>query len=158
MLATTVAIHDPQRCDPRYCVHDVEGFVNATINAFERGDRPEWAAIRGGEREELVLEGIAIMYQLERRYEPQRGNHAQGGWFSGFAAYFLPKKLGEAWHRLHENHRYVTDPETGKRRWVYLQEASSLDALRRGPGDDCDDSIETRVLRSTHWTPVAEAA
>ena len=135
--------------------------MNATINAFDRGERPEWAAIRGHEREELVLEGIAIMYSLKQKYEPRRGDHAQGGWFSGYAAYFLPKKLGEAWHRLHENHRYVTQPD-GKRKWVYLKESSSLEAMheRRTSGDDTgsyESYHEGSFLRPSHWSPVAEA-
>lgn len=152
MLATQVRLHD---------IDDVEGFVNATLNAFERGDRPEWARLRGPEREELVLEGIAIMYELAGRYEPRRGEHTQDGRFSGFAAAFLPKKLGDAWHRLHPHHRYVTDPDTGKRDWQYLQEAVSLDGLREPAGSDVgqpSDSAEARLLDRSKWTPVGKAA
>jgi hypothetical protein len=161
VLAQVVAIHDPKTCNPRACVHDVEGFVNATIIRFEtNSNRPEWAAIRGDEREELVLEGIALMYHLAARYEPHRGNHAQGGWFSGYAAYFLPKKLGEAWHRLHENHRYTTQPD-GTRKWVYLKEASSLDELRTGGprgAEGRSDRVEATIRPAAQWAPVAETA
>ncbi len=150
VLATSVALYD---------VVDVEGFVNATLNAFERGDRPEWARLRGPERDELVLEGIAIMYELADRFEPRRGEHDRDGWFSGFAAFYLPKKLGEAWHRLNEHHRYVTQPD-GKRKWIYLDPAHSLDGLREGSGgaDGAEDLVDARILPPEHWTKPLQAA
>lgn len=143
MLAEVVALHD---------VADVEGFVNATINRFEQGNRPEWARIARDEREELVLEGIAIMYHLADRYEPRRGNHTQDGRFSGFAAFYLPKRLGEAWHRLHAEHRYVTGKD-GKREWVYLQPALSIEGLRASHADagSGDGGREPKLRPAGQW-------
>jgi hypothetical protein len=154
MLAELVSLYD---------VEDVEGFVNATLNRFEEGDLPEWAKLSTDERQELVLEGITIMFELAERFEPHREGYAQAGRFSGYAAAFLPKRLGDAWHRLHPEHRYVTDPETGKRGWVYLQPASSLQGLAEhssqgGEGADGQSFIEARVLDPTFWRPGQQRA
>jgi hypothetical protein len=121
VLNAIVALHD---------VDDVVGFVNDTLNQFCQG-RPGKPGVHlsRDEREELVCEGIAIMYDLADRYEPRRGDHEQDGRFSGFAAWALPKKLGDAWHRLHPEHRLVSDPETGKRRWIYLEKHTSFDSV-----------------------------
>lgn len=153
MLATTVALHD---------VTDVEGFVNATINEFEAGDQPEWAKPTRAEREELVLEGICIMYALARSYEPRRGGHTKDGKFSGYAAFYLPKKLTTAWHRLNENHRYTTD-KNGKRHWLYLKPASSLEGLRDtqrfddltgGGRFSKGDTLEGGLRPVEQWCPI----
>lgn len=113
LLPRPISLHD---------VVDVEAFVNATLNKSELGFLP-------AEREDLVAEGIALMVDLAQRYTPHRAGYAQPGRFSGYAAAFLPKRLGDAWHRLHEEHRYVTDPVTGKRDWHYDQPVVSLNAL-----------------------------
>jgi hypothetical protein len=112
MLATTVALHD---------IQDIEGFVNRTINRAN-------LSLKREEREELVLEGLAILYRLSEIYEPHREGHARDdSRFSGFAAMYLPRKLGDAWHRMHPEHRLVTDPDTGKRSWCYLDKPTSYE-------------------------------
>lgn len=146
MLATTVVLHD---------VEDVEGFVHATLNDIARKAD---VTIRGEERDELVLEGLTLMYELAGKYAPQEGHARQDSRFSGFAAYFLPKKLATAWHRLHENHRYTTRPD-GKREWLYLKPAISFDGLCDQPGGGTTegsrrDLVEGHVLAPSKWAPV----
>lgn len=143
MLAGIVSLYD---------VDDVEAFVQATLNNSN-------IDFSGEERDELVLEGIAIMCDLAARYEPHRPGYQQAGRFSGYAAMFLPRRLGDAWHRLHPEHCYVTRPD-GSREWVYLERAVSLDGIRsedhqRGRGD----TVDTRILDRTKWArPRARAA
>jgi hypothetical protein len=144
-------------------VADVEGFVNATINTEFKGRRR--LDLTRQEREELLAEGTAIMLELDAVYEPRRAGHTKDGRFSGFAAFYLPKRLADAWHRQHEEHRYVTDPETGKRRYVYLKPALSLDQLTAEHSDSSSDGqgghgskpVESRVLTTSKWAPIAHA-
>lgn len=88
------------------------------------------------EREELLAEGLTILCELARKYKPHMSGHAQPGRFSGYAAMFLPRRLGDAWHKWHPEHRYVTDPVTGKRGWTYQSPAVSLDGLSGGEEPD----------------------
>lgn len=111
MLARKVVLHD---------VADVEGFVCATI-------RRSGIQLPFDERQELIAEGICIMFELARRYQPKPPN----GRFSGFAAQFLPRRLGDAWHSSHPEHRYITTP-TGKRAWRYEPAPISFDGLEGG--------------------------
>ncbi len=113
MLAEKVPLHD---------IKDVEGFVRGTIHtAQRRGMR-----ISLDEREELVCEGLAILYQLAEIYEPHRDGYTKAGTFAGFAAMYLPRRLGDAWHAAHPEHRYVTGLD-GKRIWEYDPPPTSLD-------------------------------
>lgn len=145
MLATSVALHD---------VDDVEGFVHGTLNDIGRRANTN---IRGEERDELVLEGLTLMYELAARYAPQEDHAQQVSRFSGYAAYLLPKKLTTAWHRLHENHRYTTRPD-GKREWLYLKPAISFDGLCDTGGGSAEgsrrDLVEANVLDPSQWSPV----
>jgi hypothetical protein len=77
---------------------------------------------------------------LADRYKPQMSGYTQSGRFSGYAAMFLPRRLGDAWHKWHPEHRYITDPETGKRGWHYDQPMISLDSLTNAAGGDSDQS------------------
>ena len=90
------------------------------------------------ERDELHREGLAILYQLARRYQPRIGDATQDGRFSGYAAMFLPRKLGDAWHAMHPEHRHLTDKTTGERRWHYGDKAVSLEAVVAEEPDRCD--------------------
>lgn len=139
MLATTVALHD---------VADVAGFVAATIS---RAGITAAAA----EHEELMLEGLAILYTLAAAYKPRLDGYAQDGRFSGFAARYLPRKLGDAWHRLHPEHRYVTDPATGKRGWRYGKPTISLDALTEGDDAHALDHALHTARRPHEFVPIA---
>lgn len=127
-------IRDERVKRPKVSLHDVddvEAFVQATLNASGI-QFPE------DEREELVAEGLAIMVKLAKAYQPRRGDHQQDGRFSGYAAMYLPRRLSDAWHRLHPEHLYVTDTGTGKRRWEYLALPVSLDALANSSRRDTD--------------------
>jgi hypothetical protein len=105
-------------------IADVEGFVNATLNASGIEFQPD-------ERDELVCEGLAILYALHQRFERRRAGYTQDGRFSGFAAMYLPRKLGDAWHRGRPEHRYVTGPD-GKRSWAFFKAHVSLDGIIDG--------------------------
>lgn len=111
MLATTVQLHD---------IDDVEGFVCGTIERSE-------VRLTTSEHEELVSEGVIILYDLARRFEPRRHGYAEEGRFSGFAAQFLPRRLGDVWHASNPNHRRLTRPD-GSRVWHYDAPPVSLDA------------------------------
>lgn len=118
MLAETVAILD---------IRDAEGFVQATINRARLVLQPD-------EREELVATGLEILVDLAGKYRPHIDGHAQEGRFSGYAAMYLPRKLGDAWHRMHPEHLLVTQAD-GSRKWTYREKAVSLEAMM---GDDPD--------------------
>lgn len=151
MLASLVSLHD---------IADVEGFVHATLNDSGIHFDP-------AEREELVAEGLLIMCELAAAFEPHRAGYDQPGRFSGYAAWALPKKLTVIWHRRHEEHRYITNPD-GSRSWAYFKRTVSLDGMRAeqrghvetggGIASGVEDSIDGRLLRPTHWVPVAQAA
>ena len=141
LLPTKIRLHD---------IADAEGFVAATIE--RSGIRPAQP-----EHEELIAEGLAILYELAAKFEPQREGYDAPGRFSGFAAQFLPRKLGDAWHRLHPEHRYITDPETGKRRWVYFEAPASLDGLLAHGGTSGAagprSAVEATLRQLREWAP-----
>jgi hypothetical protein len=116
VLATTVQLHD---------IADVEGFVAGAIQRSSLRSH-----LSEGEHEELLAEGISILYALAARFEPHRPGYAQPGRFSGFAAQFLPRKLGDAWHKWHFEHVRPVG-EDGKRHWVYRDPPISLDHFLR---------------------------
>lgn len=137
MLGRPVALHD---------IIDVEGFVASTLNAWVRK-----AAVRldPDEREDLHLEGLAIMYKLAAEYEPHRDGYEVAGRFSGFVSYMLPKRLGDYWHSRHPEHHRVTNAD-GSRQWVYLKSAVSLQGLEeRTPG-----RAERLARAPREWIPV----
>lgn len=111
-------------------IRDAEGFVQATLNRWQASTRDRGRIeLSEYEREELAAEGLAILFRLREQFRPRLDGYAQDGRFSGYAAQFLPRKLGDAWHRMHEEHQLVVDPQTGKRRWQYGERAMSLEAM-----------------------------
>lgn len=132
-------------------IEDAEGFVAATIVRSK-------IKVSTHEHEELLAEGLAILFDLAQKFEPQREGYEQPGRFSGFAAQFLPRKLGDAWHKMHPEHRYVTG-EDGKRRWVFFDAPTSLNRIL-DDANAADDGYEPGVRSSNFWTapePVAGA-
>lgn len=119
LLDEPVSLHD---------VANVEAFVQATINRAR-------LVLTQDERDELVAEGVAIMVKLAADWEPQREGYEGAGRFSGYAAQFLPRKLGDAWHRAHPEHTLRTEGD-GKRRWHYGERAVSVQALLGDDGED----------------------
>lgn len=113
LISQPIALMDIANC---------EAFVQSTIDRAGIECAP-------GELEELLAEGLAILHELAARYQPQMAGYDRPGRFSGYAAMFLPRRLGDAWHRLHPEHRSVTDPDTGKRAWTYGAPTLSLDGL-----------------------------
>lgn len=129
-------------------VDNVEAFIQRALDKSQIGYEPE-------EREELLALGWTEFYELACGYKPlpeppcgykpwfrmtlddrqayearlQASTTIKRGRFSGHAAMFFPRRFGDAWHKLHPEHRYVTDPETGKRGWVYEQPMVSLNAV-----------------------------
>lgn len=142
MLATTVQLHD---------IDDVEGFVCATI---ERSgiQAPEH------EREELIADGIRIIYDLAERFEPHRPGYSQPGRFSGYAAQFLPRRLGDAWHSRNAEHVRVVN-EGGKRSWAFRERPISLDQYLAPPAPEeqhrrTDSHAQIRLGSQTAPVPV----
>lgn len=146
MLPTTVALHD---------IDDVEGFVAAAIE--RSGIRRH---LEPSEYEDLKAEGICILYQLASSFEPQRPGYSAPGRFSGYAAQMLPRRLGDAWHQSHPEHRRLAD-ETGKRRWHYLPAPLSLEAELEGKPGHSDEEIrrtaESRIRRPEEWAALTPA-
>jgi hypothetical protein len=110
--AAAASLHD---------IADVEGFVGATLE--RSGLRPH---LQPAEHEDLVAEGVCVLYELADRYEPHLPGYATAGRFSGFAARLLPNRLTDAWHAWNESHSRITAADGG-RRWTYEAPALSLD-------------------------------
>lgn len=132
-LATLRCQHCGQHsrhCQCLYDVRDPSAFVHGTINAWSRPNAKRGPIVlTADEHEELHQEGLAILYRLSEIFEPHRAGYEQAGRFSGFAAQMLPRKLGDAWHRLHAGEHRHEPGADGKRRWVYGEKAVSLEAL-----------------------------
>lgn len=111
----------PGRCGCLHDIRDPHGFVHATI-------RRARLVLTREENDELHAEGMAILCRLAEDYRPHIDGHDREGRFSGYAAMFLPRKLGDAWHRMHPEHQHVSQAD-GSRRWVYGERAVSLEAL-----------------------------
>jgi hypothetical protein len=131
-------------------IDDVEAFVQATLNASGIEFQPD-------EREDLVAEGICVLYTLWATFEPHREGYAQPGRFSGWAAWALPKKLSNAWHKGRPEHRYVTSKE-GKREWRFFKASTSLDGLAGADPSDTTSRAEAGYLDARYWTPIAAVA
>jgi hypothetical protein len=103
-------------------IQDVEGFV---INCIKRSGAP----VQPHEYEDLVAEGLCILYAMERKYIPKMTGYTKEGRFSGYAIKWMPRKMKEAWHKMHEECTLQTMPDK-TRRWVRRQPAASWDALQ----------------------------
>lgn len=105
-------------------------------------------------RDELVAEGLLLLCELRRSYDPARDQDPdpRTGGFVGYAHYLLPRKLIAAWHRSRPEHRYATDPDTGKRRWVIGPRPVSLDHHLTAPdGTVRDDVTLTSATHPAAW-------
>lgn len=114
-------------------IRDVDMFVRNMLDKAPVSLEPEAF-------EELVAEGLTILYDLAWKYEPHRAGYEHEGSFAGFAAVFLSYRLTDAWHRLHPNHVYVSLPD-GTRRWEYLPTAGSFDERQVGPDGSQRDVV-----------------
>jgi hypothetical protein len=148
-LIEGVALFDVASC---------EAFIQRALDKSQIRYEPE-------EREELLALGWVEFFELACKYKPlpeppcgygswfamtlddrqtyEARLHAdtkvKRGRFSGHAAMFFPRRFGDAWHKSHPEHRYVTDRETGKRRWTYGAPMVSLDGLLDINREDPDE-------------------
>ncbi len=148
VLSTPVALHD---------IRDVNMFVR---NALDKAP----VTLGTQEFEELVAEGLAILYELAKEYEPHRAGYERAGSFAGYASVFLSHRLTDAWHRSHAEHRYITvteDDGTQRRAWEYLKRTVSFDAQRetftRSDMAPVSDDREGRYRDPATWVPVPAA-
>lgn len=156
-------MHDPIRCDcgtttgQRRCIEDAESFVRDAI-------RDGGARLSPDDFDDVLAEGLLILAGLQKAYQPGRnGLDPVSSRWGGFASKYLRLKLGDAYHRLQENHRLVAG-EDGRRRWVYEEAPVSLSHVVRaaetpaGPGVDPDPADHIRALQVTdeHDTDMAE--
>jgi len=130
LAACTTCGQAKRTCECLHDVRDPSAFVHATINDFTRARATRGRiTLSAEEHSELHAEGMAILHKLARDYIAQMDGYEHPGRFSGYAAMFLPRKLGDAWHRMHEEQQLVTDHETGRRNWRYRERAVSLEAM-----------------------------
>jgi hypothetical protein len=123
LLAKPVTIHD---------IQDAERFVRATI--------ADGLVLTSDQRDELICEGLRILWTLSDRYQPgYGGRNPATSRFSGYAAKYLPGKLSDAWHRL-QGHTLVVLP-TGKRQWHYNPRPVSLEAIVEATPNDSIASL-----------------
>ena len=136
LLREPISIHD---------IADAEAFVQATINRSR-------ILLDADERDELVATGLEILFKLARDYKPHiAGHNRNDSRFSGYASMFLPRKLGDAWHRNHPEHRLKAQPD-GRRRWEYGDRPISLHAL---PNPDHIPTTHTHDTTNIHATLTA---
>lgn len=132
----TVAIGD---------VKDAYGFVSRCIG------KSGIKTFSAQEYDELMCEGIVILCALHERYDPRkdkgtapvRGVKSTKGVasFAGYASYLLPRKLRDAWHRMHPEHVLKTMPDK-TRKYVYYEPPKSLDEMRSSTGvQDSGDRV-----------------
>ena len=125
-LSSRVAIAD---------VDDAEAFVLAAM-------KRTGLTLAPAEIEELLAEGLLILVKLHDTFEPIREGYDQPGRFSGYAAKFLPRKLLDAWHRLHPEHVRSKDG------WRYLDPPTHL-AVVQDEGDEDHERLVARRQRPT---------
>lgn len=82
--------------------------------------------VQGEEYDEMMCEGIVILCALHDRYDASKDTGPKAS-FAGYAWYLLPRKLKDAWHKLHPEHVMRTQPD-GKRKYEYHQAPVSIDA------------------------------
>lgn len=101
------------------------------------------------EAEELIHEGVTILFELHDRFEPHRTGYAKPGRFSGYAAWALPKRLQNAWRRMHPEHLTRKRPD-GRRTVEYGQRPLSVDfyADERAPKGE----VRRALLETQGWT------
>lgn len=78
-------------------VTDVEGFVAASLTRSH-------IITNRDEHDELIAEGITILYELAHRYQPHMPGYTTPGRFSGYAAALLPRRMQDAYYRMHPEH------------------------------------------------------
>lgn len=120
MLPSPVQLHD---------IKDVEAFVRGTI-------RRKVQVIAAEDMEDMVCEGIMILYDLSRLYDSSRdrpskdpdhqcrGANCCKPSFAGYANFLLPKKLTASYYRGKPNCMLQT--KDGVRGYVILETAITM--------------------------------
>lgn len=107
---TPIRIHD---------ILDAEAFVGRCIHT-------SGIQLPKDERADLHAEGMLILWELSVRYQDQRPGYDKPGRFSGYAAAYLPKRLQDAWLRMHPEH-LVRRGSDGRRQVTYGTRGLSLE-------------------------------
>lgn len=113
-------------------VRDAEGFVGDTI-------RKSRLRLGRDEHDELLAEGITILCELAAAWKPRLDGYQQDGTFSGFAGYFLPRRLQDAYYRMHPEHQLRRSPD-GERVREFGHAPLSLD------GDEMAEPVASVYL------------
>lgn len=97
---------------PLHDIADAAAFVAANIqrSGVLLHDRDE--------RDDMQAEGLAILCELARKFEPHRVGYAQAGSFAGYAAKYLPGRMRDAYHALHPTYLAGRDAD-GRRVYDY---------------------------------------
>jgi hypothetical protein len=99
-------------------VRDVEAFVAKHLVKSGVRFSPD-------EHDEMLAEGIALLYELEAGFEEHRDGYEQAGSFAGYAASLLPRRMRDVYRRLHPEHLERRNPD-GSREIEYAPPAVSL--------------------------------
>lgn len=159
-LNGTVSMHD---------IEDVEAFVRGTIRRHAR-------QIPAEDMEEMVSEGLAILCNLNARYDPERDRDAKiaarsSGTvhtcvssrccvpsFAGYASFILPKKLKEVWYSRQPE--WSTTLVDGKREYVrfadtvYIEDRRITHDYGDGVGHTLDVIDKTNTRHVGDFIPV----
>lgn len=103
-----------ERAEALHDVRDVEAF------AVECVDR-KFPALREDVREEMILEGITVLYEIAKRWDGR-------GRFSGYASATLPLRLIDAHRRRGGSYREFD--AAGKRSWTHPEAPVSLEVAQ----------------------------
>jgi hypothetical protein len=129
MLTSKVSLHD---------IIDVEAFVIMCVKRSGSNAPVEYW-------DDLVAEGICLLYVMARNYKPRLNGYDKDGCFSGYAVKWLPKQIKQAWHKSQEHHLHATDPETGKRGWTFRLTPVSYEVAVKGSNDEGGSQQEVRM-------------
>lgn len=120
-----------------YDVDDIEAFVRMCIK--RSGVKPlvhEW--------EDLVAEGVCLLWAMSNSYKPKLDGYEQEGRFSGYAIKYMPRKIRESYNRNTEHALHRTQPD-GTRKWEYYERAVSYDELVQERREDSHPFHESTV-------------
>ena len=126
-------------------IDDVRAFVAAQV-----AKTPGVPMLHGDEADELIQEGLVILFELADRFQPHMPGYDKPGRFSGYAAWALPKRLQSAWRRMHPEHLTRKAPD-GTRTLEYGLKPLSVD-WQSDRDEEQHDGVDRRVLTSVTAT------
>jgi hypothetical protein len=126
-----------KRASAIVALHDVDDPIAFVRKAVQLSG----LRLSADEREDLIAEGLLILYRMATSYRPGFGGRdPAGSRFSGYAIKYLPGKLREAWRRSQPGYVRTRQPD-GRCRWERRGRAVSITAIRH-------DSSFSRILRT----------